>query len=82
MKVAETMPYMSHPRSIVYKGSDANFAPNEGIAPCGRITNGPFAQLKAIFVSNDGDERAVLLLDILQKNRELSFPVGYVRRVS
>lgn len=46
-----------------------------------RITEGPFSQLEAIFVSNDGDERVVLLLNILKKDQRLSFPVTSVRRI-
>ena len=45
------------------------------------ITAGPFSQLDAIFVANDGDERVVLLLNILQRDQRLSFPVGSVRKV-
>lgn len=46
-----------------------------------RITDGAFSQLEAIFVANDGDERVVLLLNILQKDQRLSFPVESVRRI-
>lgn len=47
-----------------------------------RITEGSFSNLEAIFVANDGDQRVVLLLNILQKDQELSFPVQSVRKVS
>lgn len=46
-----------------------------------RIAEGAFAHLEAIFVARDGDERVVLLLNILQKDQQLSFPVGSVRKV-
>jgi transcriptional antiterminator RfaH len=45
------------------------------------ITEGPFARLEAIFVANDGDERVVLLLNILQQDQRLSFPVGSVSKI-
>ena len=45
------------------------------------IMDGAFAQLEAIFIASDGDERVVLLLDILQQEQKLSFPLSYVRKV-
>jgi transcriptional antiterminator RfaH len=45
------------------------------------IAEGPFARLEAIFLASDGDERVVLLLNILQQDQRLSFPVGSVRKV-
>ena len=47
-----------------------------------RITDGPFAQLEAIFVANDGNERVVLLLNILAKDQQLSFPLQWVRKLA
>lgn len=44
------------------------------------ISSGPFSHLEEIFVSNDGDERVVLLLNILQQEQRLSFPVGVCGR--
>jgi transcriptional antiterminator RfaH len=49
---------------------------------CVEITDGPFAHLEAIFLANDGDERVVLLLNILQQDQHLSFPVKSVRKVA
>lgn len=46
-----------------------------------RITEGPFSQLEAIFVANDGDARVVLLLNILQKEQRVSFPSDHVRKM-
>ena len=45
------------------------------------ITDGPFARLGAIFLANDGDERVVLLLNILQQEHRLTIPVGSVSKV-
>jgi transcriptional antiterminator RfaH len=45
------------------------------------ITDGPFAQLEGIFLADDGDERVVLLLNILQHAQRLSFPIQSVRKL-
>ena len=45
------------------------------------ITEGPFARLEAIFIASDGEERVMLLLNILQQDQHLSFPVGSVRKI-
>ena len=46
-----------------------------------QIAEGAFSQLEAIFLANDGDERVVLLLNILQQDQLLSFPLRSVRKV-
>lgn len=46
-----------------------------------RITEAAFAQLEAIFVASDGTERVVLLMNILQQEQRLTFPVTSVRKV-
>jgi transcriptional antiterminator RfaH len=48
---------------------------------CVRITDGPFADVEAIFVAKDGQERAVLLLNVLQCEHRMSFPMPSVRKV-
>jgi transcriptional antiterminator RfaH len=45
-----------------------------------RIRDGAFADLEGVFVANDGNERVVLLIRILQREQALSFPVASVRR--
>jgi transcriptional antiterminator RfaH len=45
-----------------------------------RITEGPFAQIEAVFVANDGDERVALLINILSREQTLSFPVTHVHK--
>lgn len=47
-----------------------------------RISEGPFAPLEAIFVAHDGEARVVLLLNILQTEQALSFPLRSVRKIS
>lgn len=45
-----------------------------------RITQGPFSDVEAIFVANDGEERVVLLMNVLNREQRLSFPAVTVRR--
>jgi transcriptional antiterminator RfaH len=44
------------------------------------ITEGGFSGIEAIFVACDGDTRVVLLLNILQNEQRLSFPIESVRK--
>jgi transcriptional antiterminator RfaH len=46
-----------------------------------QITEGAFSQLEAIFVADDGDERVILLLNILQMEQKLTFPLHSVRKL-
>src|SRR3984957_14717414 len=46
-----------------------------------RITEGAFSRLEAIFLAHDGTERVVLLLNILQSDQRLSFPIESVRKM-
>jgi transcriptional antiterminator RfaH len=46
-----------------------------------RIAEGAFSQVDAILVARDGDERVVLLLNILQQDQRLSFALKSVRKV-
>jgi transcriptional antiterminator RfaH len=45
------------------------------------ITDGGFSGLEAIFVASHGDARVMLLLNILQSEQTLSFPIGSVRKL-
>ena len=47
-----------------------------------RITEGAFSDVEAIFVSSDGDERVVLLMNILHREQRVRFPVGSVRKLA
>jgi transcriptional antiterminator RfaH len=58
-------------------GAEPYLKPGERV----RITEGAFSQLEAIFVANDGQHRVVLLLNVLQRNQELSFPLQVVRKL-
>jgi transcriptional antiterminator RfaH len=44
------------------------------------ITEGCFSQFEAIFLANDGDQRVTLLLNVLQRDHQLSFPLASVRK--
>jgi transcriptional antiterminator RfaH len=44
-----------------------------------RITEGAFSDVEAIFIANDGQERVVLLMNILNREQRMSFPAGTVR---
>jgi transcription antitermination factor NusG len=45
------------------------------------ITDGCFADVEAIFVTNDGEQRVMLLMNILHREQTVSFPVTSVRKV-
>ena len=46
-----------------------------------RIENGPFANLEATFQSYDGEQRAIVLLEMLHKQHRLSLALKDVRRL-
>lgn len=45
-----------------------------------RIDNGPFADLEAIFLSMDGNERVVLLMNILHREQKVRVPLSSIRK--
>lgn len=45
-----------------------------------RIDHGPFAELEAIFLSMDGNERVVLLMNILHREQKVRVPLASVRK--
>jgi transcriptional antiterminator RfaH len=45
-----------------------------------RITQGLFAEVEGIFVAHDGHERVVLLMNILNREQRLSFPIASVHK--
>ena len=44
------------------------------------ITEGPFRALQAVFDSQKGEERAIVLLNMLQGQQRLEMPIGHLRR--
>ena len=59
-------------------GQEPYLKPGEGV----RITEGAFAHLEAIFLSDDGDDRVAVLLNILHQTQQLVFPLSSVRRLA
>ena len=45
-----------------------------------RIVEGSFAELDAIFLSMDGEERVVLLMNLLNREQKLTLPLASVRK--
>jgi transcriptional antiterminator RfaH len=45
------------------------------------ITQGSFSGIQAIFLTSDGEERVILLLNMLQSDQKLSFPIESVRKL-
>ncbi len=43
------------------------------------VTDGPFRDLEAIFSKADGEERAIILLNMLQRQQQVSVPVRMLR---
>nr|WP_298248975.1 transcription/translation regulatory transformer protein RfaH [uncultured Halomonas sp.] len=45
-----------------------------------QITEGPFKELQAVFESHKGEERAIVLLNMLHRQQRLVMPVSRLRR--
>ena len=45
-----------------------------------QVTEGPFKDLQAVFASHKGQERAIVLLELLQRQQRLEMPVAHLRR--
>lgn len=54
------------------------FKPGENV----RINEGPFAELEAVFLTMEGEERVVLLMNFLQREQRISLPLAGVRSVA
>lgn len=57
-------------------------APQPALQPGDRvcITSGSFAELDAIFLAMDGEERVVLLMSLLHRKHRLSMPLANIRK--
>ncbi|MDW5375724.1 transcription/translation regulatory transformer protein RfaH [Halomonas sp. HP20-15] len=44
------------------------------------ISDGPFRALQAVFESQKGEERAIVLLNLLHGQQRLEMPIGHLRR--
>ncbi len=45
-----------------------------------RINDGPFAELEAVFLAMDGDERVVLLMNFLHREQPISLPLSGISK--
>ena len=45
-----------------------------------RINSGSFKELEAMFVARDGEERAMILLQLLHREHTLSVPIGAIQK--
>lgn len=46
-----------------------------------RINEGSFAELEALFLAMDGDERVVLLMNFLQREQRINLPLSSITRL-
>ncbi|WBL59211.1 transcription/translation regulatory transformer protein RfaH [Stutzerimonas stutzeri] len=46
-----------------------------------RITDGAFAELEAIFLTMDGEQRVVLLMNLLHRQQKIRLPLSQVRKL-
>lgn len=44
------------------------------------IVDGPFRDLDAVFCRADGEERAILLLNVLQRQHQIQVPMSQIRK--
>ena len=47
-----------------------------------RIIEGPFRELEAIYLSDSGDERVILMINLLQRQQQLKVPLAAIRAES
>jgi transcriptional antiterminator RfaH len=47
-----------------------------------RITEGPFAGLEAIFEMDDGESRAMVLIELLSRPTRIKMPISSLARAS
>lgn len=52
-----------------------SFKPGDAV----QITEGPFRHILAIYAAPDGEQRAFLLIDLLNDQRKVSFPLTVIR---
>lgn len=60
------------------RDNEATVAPSLTCGEALRITEGPFVELKAIFLAMEGNERVLLLMNFLQREQKISVPVTSV----
>ncbi|RKR06305.1 transcriptional antiterminator RfaH [Kushneria sinocarnis] len=65
-----------HARSVDEEGREHYFRPGDRI----EITEGPFREMEGVFFDRKGEERVIVLLNILQREHQMQFSIGQVRR--
>ena len=55
--------------------TNLTFKPGERVQVCG----GSFADIEAIFVASDGEERSIILLNLLQREQKVRVPNRYLQ---
>ncbi|GAA0693143.1 transcription/translation regulatory transformer protein RfaH [Marinobacterium maritimum] len=63
--------------SLKQAAEQRSLEPNQPV----RITEGPFANLNAVFAEYDGEKRAFLLLELLGQWQRLSVPLGALKKL-
>lgn len=53
----------------------ATFTPGERV----QVSGGSFSDIEAIFVSSDGEERSVILLNLMQREQKVRVPTRYLQ---
>ena len=56
-------------------GRTATFSPGDRV----QVSGGSFSEIEAIFVSSDGEERSVILLNLLQREQKVRVPTRYLQ---
>lgn len=64
-----------HPSGEMREASNVYFRAGDTV----EITEGPFKDLQAVFASQKGEERAIVLLNMLHKQQRLEIPVSQLR---
>ncbi|MCQ4297527.1 transcription/translation regulatory transformer protein RfaH [Pseudomonas stutzeri] len=63
-------------RLALSEGAPApTFTPGERV----QVSGGSFSDIEAIFVSSDGEERSVILLNLLQREQKVRVPTRYLQ---
>lgn len=65
-----------HPSGEQRAASNVYFRAGEPV----EITEGPFRELQAVFAAQKGEERAIVLLNMLHKQQRLEMPISQLRR--
>jgi transcriptional antiterminator RfaH len=65
-------------RQRCQRGTEIAFAAGDRVA----LTEGPFADLEAIFDCWEGEKRVVILLNLLQRQQRIAVPANLLRKIN